>query len=412
MDATIKLCYQDKRILVAIKPCGILSTDEPGGMPELVRAVLGDPNACIRTVHRLDRVVSGLMVFARSAVASSNLSKQIREGIFQKKYLAVIHGIPTAPNGTLTDLLQRSRQERKTYVVKKTAKGVQEAVLDYRVLETVKDMSLLEIVLKTGRTHQIRAQFSARNLPLLGDRKYSTFDDPCNIALWSYSLGFYHPEDGNWMEFLETPPKIFPWTEFQFLFNGVENYQDEMLDVVDDFGVPTGEKIERRLAHSLGIQHRTAHVWIIRKRAGQLQVLLQKRSLIKDSYPGCYDISSAGHIPAGCEYIPSALRELKEELGYIAEPGQLIYCGQRRFEIKEIFHNKVFHDRQVSNVYLIWINQEERDFILQQEEVSSVQWFDFDNCIRQVSTNEIPHCIYLEELNMVKAKAEEIDKSV
>lgn len=224
MDEKIELCYQDKRIAVAKKPCGVLSTDEPGGMPELVRAALGNPTACVRTVHRLDRVVSGLMVFARSAVAASELSKQIREHTFQKKYLAVIHGIPEAQNGTLTDLLLRSREERKTYVVTEQAKGVQEAVLDYRMLETNGDLSLVELTLRTGRTHQIRVQFSSRGMPLVGDRKYSSLNDDCDIALWSCFLGFHHPESGKWMEFYEKPPEMYPWSQFRLeaLINGQE----------------------------------------------------------------------------------------------------------------------------------------------------------------------------------------------
>ena len=203
--------YQDRDILVCIKPARILSTDEPGGMPELIRNALGDPEANIRTVHRLDRVVSGLMVFARSARAAAELSRQIREDRFQKEYLAVIHGSPNQPSGTLKDLLLRDKQERKTYVVQKPAKGVQEAILNYQVLGSTNDLSRVRIQLITGRTHQIRAQFSARNMPLVGDRKYSTLEDPCEIALWSYRLSFDHPFTGNTMEFCAEPPEIYPW---------------------------------------------------------------------------------------------------------------------------------------------------------------------------------------------------------
>ena len=124
-------------------------------------------------MHRLDRVVSGLMVLARNASAASELSRQIREGDFQKEYLAVLHGCPEAPQGTLRDLLLRCKQERKTYVVDHMEKGVQEAILNYRVLNQADGLSRVSIQLVTGRTHQIRAQFSSRNLPLVGDRKYS-----------------------------------------------------------------------------------------------------------------------------------------------------------------------------------------------------------------------------------------------
>ena len=103
----------------------------------------------------------------------------------------------------------------------------------------------------------------------------------------------------------------------------------EILDVVDETGAPTGETVERAEAHREGVRHRTSHVWIARNRNGRIQLLLQKRCMQKDSFPGCYDISSAGHIPAGGEFASSALRELKEELGITAEEKDLIVCGDR-----------------------------------------------------------------------------------
>ena len=206
------IIYKDKDIVVCIKPARVLSTDEPGGVPELVREALGDEKADVRTVHRLDRVVSGLMVLARSPEAASELSRQIREQEFDKEYLAVLHGHPEAENGTLRDLLLRSKPERKTYVVTEMAKGVQEAILDYWVLKKTEDLSRVRIRLQTGRTHQIRAQFSSRGLPLVGDRKYSLLEDDCEIALWSCRLAFFHPTTGEKMEFYRDPPEDYPWT--------------------------------------------------------------------------------------------------------------------------------------------------------------------------------------------------------
>ena len=205
--------YQDPHIVVCVKPPRVLSTDEPGGMPELVRQALGNPDTDVRTVHRLDRVVSGLMVLARSAQAASELSRQIREDQFQKEYLAVIHGHPETPKGTMTDLLLRDKQERKTYIVQEPAKGVQEAILHYQVVAASEEFSRVRIQLVTGRTHQIRAQFSGHGMPLVGDRKYSTLEDPCEIALWSCYLGFAHPVTGEKMEFSLEPPDIYPWTD-------------------------------------------------------------------------------------------------------------------------------------------------------------------------------------------------------
>lgn len=209
----MELRYVDEDIVVCVKPPRVLSTDEPGGVPELVRQALGDEHAQIRTVHRLDRVVSGLMVLARSADAASELSRQIRERSFEKEYLAVVHGRPEMQYGTLRDLLLRDKTERKTYVVTELAKGVQEAILDYQVVAQTESLSRVRIQLQTGRTHQIRAQFSSRGLPLVGDRKYSLLEDGCEIALWSYRLAFSHPGTGKAMEFILEPPDCYPWTD-------------------------------------------------------------------------------------------------------------------------------------------------------------------------------------------------------
>ena len=206
------ILYQDQDIVLCIKPPRVLSTDEPGGMPELVRQALGDPEADVRTVHRLDRVVSGLMVLARNPKAASELSRQIREGEFDKEYLAVVHGRPELNSGTFTDLLLRDKRERKTYVVKQRDKGVQEAILEYRLLSSVDGLSKVAIRLITGRTHQIRAQFSSRDLPLVGDRKYSLNEDDCEIALWSHRLTFRHPSTGERVDFSTQPPMQYPWS--------------------------------------------------------------------------------------------------------------------------------------------------------------------------------------------------------
>lgn len=211
----MRVIYQDEWIILCVKPPRVLSTDEPGGMPELVREALGDRSADIRTVHRLDRVVSGLMVLARTREAASELSRQIREGEFDKEYQAVLHGRPEAESGLYRDLLLRDKRERKTYVVTEPGKGVQEARLEYRILGEAEGLSKVAIHLLTGRTHQIRAQFSSRGLPLVGDRKYSTLDDYCEIALWSSRLSFLHPATRVPMEFYLEPPAEYPWRLFQ-----------------------------------------------------------------------------------------------------------------------------------------------------------------------------------------------------
>lgn len=209
----IDVRYIDERIIVCIKPSGVLSTDEEGGLPQLLQEQLGLEYRP-RTVHRLDRVVSGLMVLARGAKAASILSQQVMSHSFGKEYLAVIHGCPAVPRGTFTDLLGRDKARKMTYVADEPGKGIQEAALDYEVLGEASGMALVRITLRTGRTHQIRVQFSSRGMPLVGERKYSTLEDPCSIALWSHRLRFDHPFTGEPMDFQTAPPPQWPWNLF------------------------------------------------------------------------------------------------------------------------------------------------------------------------------------------------------
>lgn len=208
----MEILYADKDLVVCVKPPRVLSTDEPGGLPDLLREELGTRD--FRTVHRLDRVVSGLMVVARNAAAASELSRQIRDDQFEKEYLAVIHGHPAAERGTLRDLLGRDKARKMTYVADAPGKDIQEAVLDYRTVANNAEFSKVRIRLHTGRTHQIRVQFASRGLPLVGERKYSERNDPYEIALWSYRLAFTHPVTGAPMEFIQEPPAEAPWDTF------------------------------------------------------------------------------------------------------------------------------------------------------------------------------------------------------
>jgi len=190
----------------------------------------------------------------------------------------------------------------------------------------------------------------------------------------------------------------------------------EILDIVDEYGMPAGGRIDRETAHREGIRHRTAHVWIMRRKETcgpggkeaaegtngiKYEILLQKRSPDKDSYPGCLDISSAGHIPAGDEVVDSAIREMKEELGITILPEQLHFCGKRKFSFQDVFHGKTFFDRQVSFVYIVWMDIEKDAMDLQKEEIEDVIWMDFEECIKMVEENSMKHCIAMEELLML-----------
>lgn len=207
------ILYSDNRILVCVKPAGVLSTDEPGGMPSLLRAWLGDEHACVRTVHRLDRTASGLMVFARSRAAASLLSEQVRGRAFTKEYLAVCEGSPEPACGRMEDLLARDRARNKTVTADAPGKDVRPASLRYRVAAEKDGLALARICLETGRTHQIRAQFSTRGWPLAGDRKYGAQSEG-PLALFSCRLGFSHPQTGEPMDFFRLPPREGFWLPF------------------------------------------------------------------------------------------------------------------------------------------------------------------------------------------------------
>ncbi len=176
----------------------------------------------------------------------------------------------------------------------------------------------------------------------------------------------------------------------------------EFLDIVDENGEPIGEIVERKIAHAKGIRHRTSHVWLARERNGSVEILLQKRAENKDSYPGCYDISSAGHIPAGDGFGKSAVRELQEELGVTAEENELIYCSDRNVQWDDVFSGKPFHDNQFSRVFLLWRDMEENEFAIQKEELESVKWIEFNECVDGVRDNSFKNCIAMDELMILK----------
>lgn len=204
------ILYQDRRILVCVKPFGVLSEE----LPELLRRELGDRDACIHTVNRLDQPAGGVMVLARSQEATRILSAEVAEHGFQKEYLAVVCGELTG-SGTMVDRLTRDRQTRRTLVADTPGKDVREARLRYEVLSHADGLSLVRIELETGRTHQIRAQFSSRGFPLCGDRKYGAPEAPIEgIALWSHKIAFRHPQTDERMCFSVEPPDACPWNRF------------------------------------------------------------------------------------------------------------------------------------------------------------------------------------------------------
>lgn len=207
-----EILYADAAVAVCVKPFGALSEgDGENAMPALLHEALGGE---FFPVHRLDQPAGGVMVYARTKQAAARLCAAVQTEAFGKEYLAVLDKAPETPEDTLCDLLFFDRRKKKSYVVKRSRAGVREARLSYRTLETADGKTLVRIKLDTGRTHQIRVQFSSRGWPLAGDGKYGSRENRCTLALWSAELCFPHPVSGKPMRFSARPPQDYPWTLF------------------------------------------------------------------------------------------------------------------------------------------------------------------------------------------------------
>lgn len=214
----VTVLYENDNIIVCLKPCGVSSQESKStNMPSLLREYLKNDNAYIGVVHRLDTLVGGVMVYAKTKQAAAELSLQIQNGIFIKEYIAAVSGKPEGDNGVYEDLLFKDSHKNKSFVVKRERKGIKKASLKYSLIDTAvykdTETSLVKVKLITGRTHQIRVQFSSRKMPLLGDKKYgSRFD--CPLSLWSYRVSFSDPESGENLTFATLPENIEPWNKF------------------------------------------------------------------------------------------------------------------------------------------------------------------------------------------------------
>lgn len=162
-------------------------------------------NTIIYPLHRLDKQVGGVMVFAKTKVAASILSTDIANRKLKKEYLALVHGKPEKDNDEMRDLLFKDSRKNKSYVVDRMRKGVKEAILEYKLINHKNGLSLVEVLLHTGRTHQIRVQFASRKMPLVGDKKYGSNDNYDNIGLWSYRITFNHPKTKQLLSFQKAP---------------------------------------------------------------------------------------------------------------------------------------------------------------------------------------------------------------
>ena len=177
----------------------------------------------------------------------------------------------------------------------------------------------------------------------------------------------------------------------------------ELLDIRRPDGSLSGTSMEREKVHEQGLLHGTSHVWIVRKnQKNEWEILLQKRARDKDAFPGCYDISSAGHIPAGQDYLESALRELEEELGIKAGEKDLVYIGMNEVYHEAIFYDKPFRNHEISKVYLYSGFVDADKLSLQKEEVESVRWMGLEECMKVLKTDPSGYCVPFRELEMIR----------
>ena len=218
----MQILYLDKWLLLCEKPVGVLSesSDSDENMPTMLGEALrarGERGE-VYPVHRLDRAVGGLMVFARDSATAGKLSALIADRRMTKQYLCLVHGAPAETEGELRDLLFKDSTRNKTFVVKRSRRGVKEAWLTYRALSSAAptpwgDCSPILVTMGTGRSHQIRVQFSTRGMPLVGDGKYGGSDNGTTVALFSHRIAFTHPRTGKTVDVSLTPSGM-PWELF------------------------------------------------------------------------------------------------------------------------------------------------------------------------------------------------------
>ena len=220
----LNVIYEDNHLLVVEKPVNILSQGDntnDDDMVNLLKKYLKEKynkpgNVFVGLVHRLDRPVGGIMIFAKTSKAASRLSEQVRNKTFKKPYKAVLHGEMKKKQDNLSDYLYKDKKTNMVSVVNKNHKDAKDAKLSYKTLASNNGFSIVEIDLQTGRPHQIRVQFSSRNHPLYGDQRYgkNVNKKGQQIALWSYKIEIEHPTKKEKMEFVCEPPNKYPWNMF------------------------------------------------------------------------------------------------------------------------------------------------------------------------------------------------------
>lgn len=228
----IPVLYEDNHLLVVVKPANIPSQEDKSRDPDLLSLLKEDlkqrynkpGNVYLGLVHRLDRPVGGVMVFAKTSKAASRLSDQVRTRQLAKTYLAVVHGKPLPAAGTLRHYLLKDAAANMVRVARASEPGAKEAVLEYETIGSEGSLSLVRIRLHTGRPHQIRVQMAAAGCPLYGDGKYGpNVSRSRQIALWAAALGLTHPTTKEAMRFHRLPPMTHPWNLWPLSVYGSES---------------------------------------------------------------------------------------------------------------------------------------------------------------------------------------------
>ena len=218
----MNILYEDKDIIICTKKVGMLS-EISASHTSLANEVQSLFGYC-GIIHRLDTNVGGAILYAKNKKSATVFSRLVSNGELNKEYLAIVHGVPDEKEGIFTDLLFKDSSKNKVFPVKRMRKGVKEAKLGYELIETVINdnmkLSLVKIKLFTGRSHQIRVQFSSRRMPLAGDGKYGSKDNKCTISLWSHRLSFLHPLTQEEVSVTSFPDAMsYPWNLFKFMKN-------------------------------------------------------------------------------------------------------------------------------------------------------------------------------------------------
>ena len=225
----IPVLYEDNHLLVVQKPVNMPVQEDQSRDKDLLTLLKEDikiryqkpGNVYLGLVHRLDRPVGGVITFAKTSKAASRLSDIIRRQVYDRRYLAVVRGIPAKEKGILEHYLVKNHRENVVHTVSRNNQNAKKAILEYEIIGKTKGLSLLSIKLHTGRSHQIRVQLAAMGCPLFGDQKYGQKLNRHGqqIGLWAHSLKFEHPTKKEILTIQSDPPNEYPWNLWGDLFN-------------------------------------------------------------------------------------------------------------------------------------------------------------------------------------------------